>query len=96
MPGTRRLRSTSTPDDEGRGWVLVHALQVPAKPEQVERFYRKALTDQGLRVTGGSNPAQPGRVSLRGRGRRAHADIAIAGRGNAARTSVNIIWRVFR
>jgi hypothetical protein len=76
--------------------VLVHALRVPARPEQVEAFYRKALADQGLRVTGGSTPAQPGRIFLRGRGRRAHADVAITGRTNRARTSVNIIWRAFR
>ena len=96
MPGTRRLRSTATPAEDGRGWVLVHALQVPAKPEQVETFYRKALADQGLRVAGSRTPAQPGRVFLRGRGRRAHADVSIDGRGSRARTSVQVIWRAFR
>ncbi len=96
MPGTRRLRSTATPAEDGRGWVLVHALQVPAKPEQVETFYRKALADQGMRITGGSTPAQPGRVFLRGRDHRAHADITIAGRGSRVRTSVQVIWRTFR
>ena len=96
MPGTRRLRSTATPAEDGRGWVLVHALQVPAKPEQVETFYRKALADQGLRVAAGRTPTQPGRVSLRGRGRRAHADVSIDGRGSRARTSVQVIWRAFR
>ena len=96
MPGTRKLRASTTPADDGRGWVLVQTLRVPAKLSQVESFYRKALTDQGLAVTGGSNPARPNRAFLRGRSRRAHADVTITTKEGKLQTTVRTIWRTFR
>jgi len=95
MPGTQKIRTTATRADDGRGWLLVHAVRVPARPEHAEAFYRKALADQGLRVTGGSTTAEPNRIFLRARGRQTHAAVTITSRPGKARTTVNVIWRVF-
>jgi hypothetical protein len=96
MPGARKIRSTTTRAEDGRGWVLVHADRIPARAAQVESFYRKALADLGLHVTASSAPADPDRTYLRGRSRRAHAAITITNRPGHARTTVSVIWRVFR
>jgi hypothetical protein len=96
MPGTRKLRASATPAEGGRGWTLVQTLRVPAKLAHVEAFYRKALVDQGMSVSGSSTPARPNRAYLRGRSRRAHADVTITGQEGRLQTTVQTIWRTFR
>lgn len=97
MPGARVMKRSQQPDEEHGGTLYTLALSVPAPGMQVESFYRSALADAKLVVTGGSRePSTIGsgrRSSLRGRGRDAIVHVNLQQRGGTLRTIVRILWR---
>ncbi len=96
MPGGRTMHRGQRRDEEHGDWILTHASWVPAPGEQVEAFYRTALQDAGMKVTGRGRPGASGqgyRATLRGRGRHAKAQITLQQRAGKLRTVVRIIWR---
>ena len=97
MPGARVMKRSQQPDEAHGGTLYTLALSVPAPGMQVESFYRSALADAKLVVTGGSRePSTIGsgrRSSLRGRGRDAIVHVNLQQRGGTLRTIVRILWR---
>lgn len=97
MPGARVMKRGQRPDEELGGTIFTLSLSVPAPGMQVESFYRSALADAKLVVTGGSRePTTMGsghRSSLRGRGREANVHVNLQQRAGTLRTIVRIIWR---
>ncbi len=97
MPGARIMKRGQQPSEEHGGVVHTLALSVPAPGAQVEAFYRSALADARLAVSGGSTqPTSLGsghRSSLRGRGRDASVHVNIQQRAGTLRTTVRILWR---
>jgi hypothetical protein len=97
MPGTRVMKRSQRPDEEQGGVIHTLALSVPAPGMQVEAFYRSALADAKLVVTGGGGePSSMGsghRSALRGRGREARVNVNMQQRAGTLRTVVRIIWR---
>lgn len=97
MPGTRVMKRSQRPDAEQGGVIHTLALSVPAPGMQVEAFYRSALGDAKLVVTGGGGePSSMGsghRSALRGRGREARVNVNMQQRAGTLRTVVRIIWR---
>lgn len=98
MPGARVMSRGQRKDDEHGDWVLRLALSIPAPGTQVESFYRSALAEAGLAVSGGSR--EPGslgtghRASLQGRSRHASVQINVQQRAGTLRSVVRIFWRV--
>lgn len=97
MPGARVMKRGQRPDEEHGGTIHTLSVSVPAPGAQVEAFYRSALADAKLVVTGGSTErATMGgghRSSLRGRGREASVHVNLQQRAGTLRTIVRIIWR---
>lgn len=96
MPGARIMKRTHKLHEAG-GTVHTLALHVPAPGRQVEAFYRSALAEADLAVSGGSTrPATMGsghRSSLHGRGRDATVHVNLQQSAGTLRTIVRIIWR---
>lgn len=98
MPGTNRLRNVSRFDAESGAWVLTQTLQVPAALAHVESFYRRALAEAGLQVSGATTTDDEDgskRAFIKGRGRRVHASVSVRQPPNRLRTRVRIMWRVW-
>lgn len=97
MPGARVMTRGQRPDEELGGTIYTLTVSVPAPGMQVESFYRRALADAKLSVSGGSaEPSTIGsglRTSLRGRGRDASVHVNLQQRAGKLRTTVRIIWR---
>lgn len=97
MPGARVMKRAQRPDEELGGTIYTLTLSVPAPGMQVESFYRSALADAKLSVSGGGGePSSIGsghRSSLRGRGRDASVHVNLHQRAGKLRTTVRIIWR---
>lgn len=98
MPGARVMKRTHSPAPEHGGTIHTLSLSVPAPGMQVEQFYRSALVDAKLVVSGGhGEPTSIGsshRSSLRGRRRDATVHVNLQQRAGKLRTIVRIIWRV--
>ena len=97
MPGTRTMRTGQRRDEQTGDWIVTHALWVPAPGQQVESFYRSALQDAKMKVSGQGRPGSLGqghRGTLRGRGRHANAQVTVQQRAGTLRTVVRIIWRL--
>jgi hypothetical protein len=96
MPGGRIMKR-SHKAHEHSGTVHTLALFVPAPGRQVEAFYRSALTDAKLSVSGGNpKPSTMGsghRSSLLGRSRDAIVHVNVQQSAGTLRTVVRIIWR---
>lgn len=95
MPGARRMHRSARRGDDG-GWIVSQALSVPAPGAQVEAYYRKALAEAGLRVSGGEVSASEGwryRATLRGRSRRVRAELTVRQREGRMMTVARIYWR---
>jgi hypothetical protein len=95
LPGTRTLRTSARFDEELSAWVLTQSLRVPANAGQVESFYRKALEEEGLKVTAFVEPVTDEwavRVTVRGRGRADKVSISIRQPPDEMRTTARIIW----
>lgn len=97
MPGARIMKRSQRPDAEHGGVIVTLALSVPAPGMQVESFYRAALTNAKLTVSGGSTqPSTMGtghRSSLRGRSRNARVNVNLRQPAGKLRTIVRIIWQ---
>ena len=97
MPGARIMSRSQRPDPEHGGTIYTLALSVPAPGVQVEPFYRAALGDAKLAVSGGSTqPSTMGtghRSSLRGRSRDARVNVNLRQPAGKLRTIVRIIWQ---
>ena len=97
MPGARIMSRSQRPDPEHGGTIYTLALSVPAPGVQVEPFYRAALADAKLAVSGGSTqPSTMGtghRSSLRGRSRDARVNVNLRQPAGKLRTIVRIIWQ---
>jgi len=97
MPGARIMKRSQRPDAEHGGVIVTLALSVPAPGMQVESFYRAALVDAKLAVSGGST--EPGTMgtghhgSLRGRSRDARVNVNLRQPAGKLRTIVRIIWQ---
>ncbi len=97
MPGTRFMRQVRRPNDDDDGWLITQGLSVPAPGGQIEGFYRSALADQGLRVSGGGRGGKTVgegyRGALKGRGKHASVELTIHQRPGKLRSIVRIYWR---
>lgn len=96
MPGSKNLRRTDRFDDALGRWVLTRASRVPAPVFAVEAFFAKALESEGMTVAHVSEPpAADGtrRVTLRGRSKRAKAQVAIRQRPGELITTARVIWQ---
>lgn len=98
MPGARVMSRGLRRDEEHGSWVLKLALSVPAPGPQAEAFYRSAMADAGLTVSGGSGQAgtlgSGHRVSLQGRSRDAIVQVNVQQRAGTLRSVVRIFWRI--
>ncbi len=97
MPGARVMKRSQRPDEEHGGVIHTLAISVPAPGAQVEAFYRSALADAKLAVSGGSTTrttmGSGHRSSLRGKGRDARVHVNLQQRAHTLRTIVRIIWQ---